>query len=208
MIYLTWQWTTSRLLPEGGDAQDLHVDSLTLDGADSEQYEAAAEATEHPVEDGAAITDHVRPSLRTLLLDAVVSTAPSDPVLAADPHRVETVRATLARLVAEARELSIETGAGTYDGYLLLSAAEVRDGQAGSAGRWKLSFREVRRVAVQTTTAPSPRVERGRRPAAADQDGPRSALPDAVRRALDNPGEADLDSLGEAVLALIPGGGA
>jgi hypothetical protein len=207
VVYLTWEWTESRQLPEGGDRQELHVDSLTLDGTDTEQYETTAEATEHPIEDLAAVTDHVRPGLHEFTLGVIVSSRPVDEVLAEDDHRVETVRETLARLVAEGRELTVETDTGEWVGYLLLSASESRDAMAGGeAGRWQLRFREIRRASVETVTAPSPRVERARRPASADGEGEEGDLDGQVQRATDSLSNADWTQVSDAVLGIIGGG--
>ncbi|MEM9407169.1 MAG: phage baseplate protein [Acidobacteriota bacterium] len=49
---------------------------LVLDAAPEERHRASSIATENEVEEGVAITDHVRPERRTLTLDVVISDTP------------------------------------------------------------------------------------------------------------------------------------
>ena len=49
---------------------------LDLDVATAEGYESSAEVTEHPVETGSAIADHVRPANDTISLEGIISNAP------------------------------------------------------------------------------------------------------------------------------------
>lgn len=50
--------------------------SLVLDVAISEQHRSSATATEHPVEQGVNITDHIRPEADELTLEGFVSNTP------------------------------------------------------------------------------------------------------------------------------------
>src|SRR5581483_4542634 len=53
------------------DGTDLHFDAVT-----NEQTEHTATATEHPVEQGANVSDHVRDQLDRVTLEVVVSNTP------------------------------------------------------------------------------------------------------------------------------------
>lgn len=57
------------------DASGAEV-SLTLDGTKTQGYEHPAEVTEHPVETGAAVTDHIRPGNPTVMIEGIVTNAP------------------------------------------------------------------------------------------------------------------------------------
>ena len=63
-VTLTWLGTETRTLMAGGDETEVTYEQVILDGTASETYDGESTATEHPVEDGADITDHVRPGLK------------------------------------------------------------------------------------------------------------------------------------------------
>ena len=50
--------------------------ALEIDVATTETYEQTAEVTEHPVETGSAITDHVKPANGTITLEGFISNSP------------------------------------------------------------------------------------------------------------------------------------
>lgn len=50
--------------------------ALEIDVATSEGFEATAEVTEHPVETGSAITDHVRPNNAMITLEGLITNTP------------------------------------------------------------------------------------------------------------------------------------
>lgn len=50
--------------------------AIELDATKTRGWEVAAEVTEHPVEVGSAITDHIRPSNGTITLEAVIANSP------------------------------------------------------------------------------------------------------------------------------------
>lgn len=64
MAELTWT------LENGGEA------SLVFDATVRDSHIASATITEHPVEDGVAISDHIRPDLDRVTLNVVVSNTP------------------------------------------------------------------------------------------------------------------------------------
>lgn len=52
------------------------LDAITVDAMIEEEHEATVDVTEHPVEKGADITDHIRPRLRSLRLYGIISNTP------------------------------------------------------------------------------------------------------------------------------------
>ena len=170
MILISWISQETTTLAEGGDAMAFEYESLILDGTVSEAYDAEATATEHPVEDGVNITDHVRPGLRRIELDIAVSAHPgpgseawqdSWTIDGEEDTRPARVRQRLEDLVLMGMEVSIETEIRAYESMLLLGLSESRSIISGDGLRARLSARELRRVS--TEEAPAPRVERGRR---------------------------------------------
>ena len=167
---LSWIASESETLASGGDVVDMAFETLIFDGTASEQYGSEAIATEHPIEDGAAVTDHVRPGLRNVTLDVLVSAHPTGESFV-DPS--EEARSTLSRLCAEGIEVSVDTAVGSWDSMLLVRIDEQRSGDRGDGYRATLTLREIRRVATSEVEAPAPRVERGRRTTdRGDQTGP------------------------------------
>ena len=57
-------------------AANLTIGTIWIDVAISEKHSLAADVTEHPVEEGASITDHVRPQPRTVELEGLVTNHP------------------------------------------------------------------------------------------------------------------------------------
>jgi hypothetical protein len=73
-ITISKSTTASLRVPvSGGDLLEGLFSSLTIDAVLHEQYDVSARATEHAVEDGAAITDHVHPALQRVTLECIVS---------------------------------------------------------------------------------------------------------------------------------------
>jgi hypothetical protein len=82
MIRIQWEANAStRNDDTGGDTADLTIGELTLDATITEVTDISAEATEHPVEEGANITDHVRPALIRVQLECKVSNTPTHAAL-------------------------------------------------------------------------------------------------------------------------------
>jgi len=50
--------------------------SVELDATPTQSWESSAEVTEHPVETGSAITDHVKPSNDTITVEGVITNTP------------------------------------------------------------------------------------------------------------------------------------
>jgi hypothetical protein len=80
MIRIQWDASeTSRDPDTGGDTLEVTVGELEIDATITEISDITAEATEHPVEEGANVTDHVRPGLLRIQLECVVSNTPTRP---------------------------------------------------------------------------------------------------------------------------------
>lgn len=214
-VTLTWLATATRTEMSGGDTVDATFEKVILDGTVSETYDGEATATEHPIEDGADITDHVRPGLQRLTLDVVVSAhpGPGSPAQADltgwtgtardnPAARPAVVRALLARLRDEGTEVDVETGIGAWESMLILTISEARSSERGDGFRATVTFREFRRVSTGEVAAPSPRVERGRRrrdrgdqPTA--EPSPMSRVADAIDRIRSGDTSAALEILRE-----------
>jgi hypothetical protein len=206
-VTIAWTPASSPQAPAGGDVEDVAVEFLAFDGTATDTYDVEATATEHPIETGADITDHVRPMPARITLDVIMTKTPHPDVADADDeHRAETARATVRRLISEGVEVEVTTDVGAWASMLLLTCSESRTADSGAGFRAQITAREIRRVAVQTITAPSPRVERARRRGdrgtqtgeAADPAAPVARSPSSRSRAL---------GLIDATQQLLSGGG-
>jgi len=192
-VTISWLTQSSETQPAGGDVIDYAYAAITLDGSASERYVSDASATEHPVELGADISDHVKVGLRQVTIEAVVSAHPG-PSSAAnvtlDPpygfrdwenaaaDRPNSVRQQLEQLKASGTEVEIETPVGLYESMLILGIEESRTADSGDGLRATITAREFRRVATEEVDAPAPRVERGRRTAdSGTQEGGAADVP-------------------------------
>jgi hypothetical protein len=124
---------------------------LTLDASYSQQHEYSAEATDHPVEDGINITDHVRKNPITLKINGVVSAFQLDNP-DANSGRERDAWALLEGMVGQVFEVS--TSMRRYPSMVLLRASASRDAGQGDDLLPSLELREIRKVKQQTVTLP------------------------------------------------------
>jgi len=57
----------------------VRLDVITVDATMNETHSMEAEVTEHPVEQGANISDHIRPKLKRYTIDGIISNTPIGP---------------------------------------------------------------------------------------------------------------------------------
>lgn len=135
---------------------DLFIDKrpmlghLVFDCSVSEQHEAGLELTQHPVEAGADLDDHARPTPRRVALTVIVS--PTKPILGVqlrpdfDPQAHRTAWQELLALKDSGIPMILVTGHDSYmnmmfdgDGSLVC----VREPSKSKAGVYQLRLREV-----------------------------------------------------------------
>lgn len=98
-VTIEWMTEETSPSPQGGDLIEAQYGILEVDAIVTETYDLAAEVSEHPVEEGANISDHVRPSLNHITLEVAVS---NQPIRAIGNHGA-TFRATELRLPSVTR---------------------------------------------------------------------------------------------------------
>lgn len=161
--------------------------SITFDAASEQAHEAEAEVTEDPVEDGAPISDHVRPVPRKVQLTVHVSNTPIeqppdqmngvtgsvqafqiDKDVTANVmrwsgafDRVKTIHGELDRLRESGTVVQLVTSLKTYENMILRSISARRTAAVGNALEATLSLVQIR--IVQTTTAAVPATPRATR---------------------------------------------
>jgi hypothetical protein len=153
------------------------IDDLPLDATISVSFAGDVDATEHPVEEGAAIIDHARPKAETVTIEGVISNTPissdqqtrriesqgflfeaasGDEAPRGQPGYAEDAFVRLRALKDAGRLVSIVTQTATYENMLLTSLRETKNAQSGDAFRFSATFKRVRLVRNQTRTVTIP----------------------------------------------------
>lgn len=159
---------TTTIVAKRGSSQ---IDTVVLDASITEQHRFANQITEHPVEEGAAISDHARPLPDGLTMEFVIT---NTPIGARASRSVERwgVRFTshteqdapigapgpaadaLTKLLAirnEGRLVTVYTTLRTYESMAIESLDVPRDRTTGEALRGTATFKRVRVVKNKLT---------------------------------------------------------
>ena len=146
--------------------------TLQLDATLSESHTSEVETTEHPLETGASVADHLRPKPEAITLEAVISDdAPPDATSL--PENVEqavgdspavtlSVRRThqpgrakqawqhLLEIKDSGELVTVATYLRDYTNMALVSLSSSRDAKTGSALRFTATFRRLTFVSLKT----------------------------------------------------------
>ncbi len=131
---------------------------IELDASISQSHELGAEVTDHPVEDGVDITDHVRPKPARVTIQGVVSAHP----LVADGQTVEAGReidawAVLEEIILQRLPVTLVTTLRVYQDVILLAVSTIRQGERAIYPQ--LELRQIRRAQQQVVTLPPERIK-------------------------------------------------
>ena len=147
------------------------IGDLALDCTVTETHTATSTVTEHPVESGANITDHIRPDPVQLSITGIVSDTPlgskqiqraievggaSVQVTQQEPPSSATGfgRAAWAKLDAirtAAKPVKVVTRDKTYDSMALVSLSVPKESKTGGALYFTAQFKQIRIVYNRTT---------------------------------------------------------
>ncbi len=188
------------------------TDRIEIDATVRETHTLTATVTEHPVEAGASVVDHVRPEQPRITLEGVISNTPirvpgthmdgatgrvekvelgedraANVLRFSGPFdRVGTVRDLLAVLIDSGTLVTIRTSLLVYEDMVLHRLEIPRDAGLGNTLRFTMDAVRIRLVDTQTVEAPEE--TRGRHSrrrgaqAAEDADGPTSESSSALMR--------------------------
>lgn len=142
------------------------IDVLELDASVSEEHGFEADVTEHPVEKGANITDHVRQKPRTVRITGIVSntplpsfTAPLANLGAGD--RAVAAWQNLQEIHLSGKLVTVVTSLEEYADMALVSVSVPRDAQRGNVLEFTAVLRQVTTVESESVSAPdAPRPRR------------------------------------------------
>jgi len=148
------------------------IDSIVLDASLKEEHTGEVEVTDHPVEQGAAVTDHARPKPEELTIEGVVSNTPLNALqtsravtyegvpfttsaasnaVRGKPGNAESAYTQLLDLKEGKRLLTIVTALRTYENMLMTSLKVPRDAQTGDVLKFEAKFKSIRIVTNAVT---------------------------------------------------------
>lgn len=165
------------LIPRGLDTAG--ANAIIAQATIEEEHRDEMIVTEHPVETGAAISDHAfkRPSELHLRLGWSGSPNPSDPAdqqqRGGDPNYLVSMYHRLLTLQAERRPFAVNTGKRQYTNMLITALAVVTDQRSENALFVTMGLRQIIRVNSKTSAVPAPAEAQ----AAAQKTAPESAKP-------------------------------
>lgn len=168
------------------------IGSVVLDATIEENHRTRNKITDHPVEDGSDITDHVRTDPDSVTMVGRVSNHPlersislSDTdigggsrLLSPDAERAETAYGDLLFLAANKLPCTIVTSINVYEDMVIESIDVTRNSKLANVLHFTASMRAIRKVSSETITAPNtdaqhvkPKVSKGKQaPTPAPQD--------------------------------------
>lgn len=140
--------------------------TLTLDAALSQGHERGADVTQHPVEQGADVSDYVRAKPHSLTVQGIIAKFPMvDPETEPEKNRVAKAFERLERAVDGGELVTVQTGLKVYRSMAIVGLSVTREARNGHDMEVRLDFREVRLATAKTVAVPKDAI--GKAPPAA-----------------------------------------
>lgn len=158
---------------------------IAFDAVANEQHERNLTITEHPVEEGAKVTDHAQKEPDQLTLNGIISDHPIllnradlEPVIpGGDPeNRAQQALDEFERLQETASLLTVDTEKKRYENMMIVGISVTMDAPRRYILDIGLSLKEFRKATVESVEAPEPiePVHKDRR-----RGGPKNTKPPA-----------------------------
>jgi hypothetical protein len=122
------------------------VGEVSFDVSVSEVYVTNADVTDHPVEKGSNITDHIRARPLALTIEGIISNTPVEFLasLRFPPKRAEVGYFTLLELQKQGRLVDVLTSLDKFEKMAIESVELTRDVSSGNIAALKLQMKQVR----------------------------------------------------------------
>jgi hypothetical protein len=134
------------------------VGSIAFDLLLQESHGLEFEASQHAIEDGSEVTDHVTRKLREVTVSAMFSlhslSLPEGSIDMSRNRALEQLEA-IERLAEERRPTRLVTALKVYPEMLILGVRYERTGSDGEAIRFQLVMREIRKVRLKEVVVDS-----------------------------------------------------
>ena len=131
---------------------------LTLDASISQTHTRSASVTDHPVESGADVSDHIRVDPIRVTVNGIVTATRLGQQ--GDTTKEIEAWATLEGLLEAKTPITLVTSLRTYDSMVLVSCSTSREKSLAHAIAPQLEFRQVRIVKSQTVTLPPEQIRK------------------------------------------------
>jgi len=158
------------------------IDSVELDIVIEHEHKLESEVTEHPVEDGFPVHDHVirKPVKLSMVVGITQSPVTWLDKLGQKEDKVKKALAEFKRIYKDAQPITIVTPTEVYKDMVMTSAAFPRTVENKNLIRIPCEFTQIRKVAVKTTDIPENQVtnEVAGRVGETNKDGGDSNQPD------------------------------
>jgi hypothetical protein len=151
-----------------GDNKKARVGVIAFDATPNELHSNEAETTDHPVEEGSDISDHVRKRPRKIELNGLVTNTPivflaslraespkTDDLLPTD-DRVETAYAELKRVQDAGETVDVFTTLEEYEGMMIESIPVTRDARRGNMLDCGVVLKELQTAKALSIEVPAP----------------------------------------------------
>ncbi len=142
------------------------LEGIEFDASVAETHSFASQATDHPVEGGVDITDHIRRLPNELTLNVVVSNDPptllasirKEPIAGfGDPDSRAEDSVTFLRGFKDAATIvNLKTTLFTYENLFIQSISVIRNARTGNIADITLGLREIIFATTEQTEAPDP----------------------------------------------------
>lgn len=142
------------------------LEAIQFDASVSETHTNSAEITQHPVEEGADISDHIRRLPEELSVNVIITNHP--PIILAslralpisgfgDPaSRAEDAHTFLRTIMQNNQTVGFSTTLRDYTGMAITSMAVERDKDTGNIANINMTMREVIIATTETVEPPAP----------------------------------------------------
>lgn len=137
--------------PSGQSFSDQENRSVQLDIVDKEQHDLKNTVTDHPVEEGVNISDHVRPEPNRVTMDCSISNNPPPSVGAASPQRGFDAYDQLVTWRDDGTLLNIVTTIDSFSNMVVESISIPRDATNYDGLVFTVTFKKILIVQNQIT---------------------------------------------------------
>lgn len=149
--------------------QKAQIGIIQFDASVSETHTSASEVTDHPVEEGSTITDHIRKLPKTIEINGIVTNTPlvflatffAESPLTVDLNptdsRVESAYSELERIQEEGEVVDVVTSFREYSNMAITNVSVTRDKSTGNVLDCTVSLREILFARALTLDLPIPK---------------------------------------------------
>jgi hypothetical protein len=135
--------------------------AVTLDAVINEDVEHSVTVTDHPIESGSSVSDHIRDNPDTITITGIVSRTPANLIDVAiatatlDFNRHETVWQKLRTWIKEHTLVTVTTPIKTWEHMAIQSLTRSRTADVGEVAQFTLKLREITKVYSAQALAPA-----------------------------------------------------